>query len=76
MLTKMDWKCCFLVFLFGYELPIFTMFSLKNVIKQSGFLLPIIAYVKGHDIEKQINTSQSMNIWFQSTENGWDLAHI
>ena len=76
MLTKMDWKCCSLVFLFGYKLPIFTLFSLKDVIKQSGFVLPIIAYVSGYDIEKQINTSQSMNIWFQSTESGWDLAYF
>ena len=80
MPPNMEWKCYSLVFLFGYKLSIFTMFSLKNVTKQSGFcqnqvcclqnriyMLPIIAYVKGYDIENQINTSQSINYLFQAT---------
>ena len=52
------------------------MFSLKNVTKQSCFLskssmllakymLPIIAYGKVYDIENQINTSRSVNLWFK-----------
>ena len=39
-------------------------------------MLPIKAYVKVYDTENQINTSKSINLWFQSTENGWDLAHF
>ena len=38
MPPNMEWKCCSLVFLLGYELSILTMFSLKNVAKQSGLL--------------------------------------
>ena len=33
-------------------------------------MLPMIAYVKGYDIENQINTSQSKNLWFHATEMG------
>ena len=38
MPPNMEWKCYSLVFLFRYELSIFTMFSLKNVRKQSSLL--------------------------------------
>ena len=30
MPLNMEWKCCSLVFLFGYKSSVFTMFSLKK----------------------------------------------
>ena len=38
MPPNMEQKFCSLVFLFEYKLSIFTMFSLKDVTRLSGFL--------------------------------------
>ena len=34
-------------------------------------MLPTIAYVKGYDIENQINTSQSIIFGFKQQKTGW-----
>ena len=86
MPPNMEWKCCSLVFLFGYKISIVTMFLSRNVTELSVFLSKscmllakkyiYVTYIKRCSIENQINTFQSMNSWFQATENGKDLAHF
>ena len=50
--------------------------KIKYVACKIEYMLPTIAYVNVYDIENRINTSRSVNLWFQKIENGWDLAHF
>ena len=71
------WKCCSLVFIFGSERSILTMFSCQNVAKlfksnqdcclQNRLYL---ASIKGCGLENQTFTSQSIHLGLEESETG------
>ena len=53
------------VFIKKCDKTILLFVKIKYVACKIEYMLPIIAYVNVYDIENQINTSRSVNLWFQ-----------